>query len=199
MNFVIIYSNHHTDNFNHHLVNSLMEGISAAGHSVILRDLYKINFNPVLQTSDFERISSGNPPADIHREQEIIRKADVLVFIYPVWWGGMPAIVKGYIDRVFSWGFAYQSGINGVIPLLTGKKAVVMNTLGQTRAEYERGMFKAMNHINAEGVFGFCGIEMVEPLYFASIHSAGDQEKQEYIRQAISLLNALPVKEKAHF
>ncbi len=199
MKVLIIYSNHHEGNFNWQLLEKLKDSLLHNGHELIVRDLYQIDFDPVLRTKDFEMISSGNIPADIEKEQSFVSWADAMIFIYPVWWGGMPAIVKGYIDRVFSWGFAYQSGINGVIPLLGGKKAVVMNTLGQTRAEYERGMFKAMNRINAEGVFGFCGIEMVEPLYFASIHSAGDQEKQEYIRQAINLLNALPVKEKAHF
>jgi NAD(P)H dehydrogenase (quinone) len=171
MKITIIYSNHQQGNFNEQLLERLKASLLKTGHEFVIRDLYAIDFNPVLRTRDFEMIGSGQIPEDISKEQSFVKWADLLLFIYPVWWGGMPAIVKGYIDRVFSWGFAYKSNGNGAYPLLTGKRAMVMSTMGQTRADYEKGMFKAMNTINVEGVFGFCGIEVVDEIYFSSIHN----------------------------
>ncbi len=184
MNVLIIYSNHHAGNFNWQLLENLKEQLQNDGNEFVVRDLYELEFNPVLRTRDFEMISSGNIPDDIAREQSFVSWADALVFIYPVWWGGMPAIVKGYIDKVFSWGFAYKSGGGGVYPLLQGKKALIMNTMGQSRAEYERGLFQAMNLINVEAVFGFCGIEVAQQLYFSSIHTASTKEIAAYMEQS---------------
>lgn len=191
MKILIIYSNHHQGNFNWELLERLKKDLLRNGHEFVVRDLYQLDFDPVLRTRDFEMISSGNIPADIETEQSFVSWADAMVFIYPVWWGGMPAIVKGYIDKVFSWGFAYKSNINGVYPLLTGKNVVVLNSLGQSRAEYEKGMFQAMNLVNVEGVFGFCGIKVASQLYFSSIHNVSQQELEDYFSQATRAVNEL--------
>jgi NAD(P)H dehydrogenase (quinone) len=185
MKITIIYSNHQQGNFNEQLLERLKASLLKTGHEFVIRDLYAIDFNPVLRTRDFEMIGSGQIPEDISKEQSFVKWADLLLFIYPVWWGGMHAIVKGYIDRVFSRGFAYKSNGNGAYPLLTGKRAMVMSTMGQTRADYEKGMFKAMNTINVEGVFGFCGIEVVDEIYFSSIHNISPEEKEQYFTQGI--------------
>lgn len=188
MRILIIYSNHYGDNFNSRLLERLKSNITHAGDELMVRDLYQMNFDPVLRTNDFKMISAGNPPDDIRKEQELIKWADILLFIYPIWWGGMPAIVKGYIDRVFSWGFAYKSNGNGPVPLLTDKKAIIMNSFGQSRAEYEMGMFAAMNRVNSEGVFGFSGVEVLQQLYFPSIQSVSEEVLEEYIKEAEKLL-----------
>ena len=191
MKVLIIYSNHHEGNFNWQLLEKLKDSLLHNGHELVVRDLYQLDFDPVLRTKDFEMISSGNIPADIEKEQSFVSWADAMIFIYPVWWGGMPAIVKGYIDKVFSWGFAYKSNGKGVYPLLTGKNAIVMNSLGQSRSEYEKGMFQAMNLINVEGVFGFCGINVATQLYFSSIHNITEQEKEDYFTQALNAVKEL--------
>lgn len=188
MNVLIIYSNHNTGNFNHKLLDRVVKKFINKGDEVVVRDLYNMNFDPVLSPGDFEMIAAGNTPDDIKKEQELVSWSDTLLFIYPVWWGGMPAIMKGYIDRIFSWGFAYKSNGNGPYPLLTDKKAIVMSSFGQSRAEYEQGMFQAMNRVNSEGVFGFCGIEVIHQLYFASIHSITDETREEYFGEAEKLV-----------
>jgi NAD(P)H dehydrogenase (quinone) len=198
MKINIIYSNHHHGNFNEELLEKIKAHLLREGHEFVVRDLYKLDFNPVLKTRDFELISSGNIPEDIGREQDFVRWADMLIFIYPVWWGGMPAIVKGYIDRIFSWGFAYKSNGNGPYPLLTNKKVMIMSTMGQSREEYENGMFQSMNLINTEGIFGFCGIEVVGQHYFTSIHNITQVQKEEYLDQAVrAITNAAIVTETA--
>jgi NAD(P)H dehydrogenase (quinone) len=191
MKIAILYSNHHSGNFNERLLEKIKNQLLLDGHEFVIRDLYQMDFNPVLKTSDFESIQAGNPPEDIAREQRFVAWADVLLLVYPIWWGGMPGILKGYIDRVFSWGFAYKSNGNGVYPLLTGKKAIVMSTMGQARADYEKGMFQAMNLVNVEGVFGFCGVEVVDQLYFASIHNVTENDIQLYFEQATQAIRKM--------
>jgi len=188
MKINIIYSNHHQGNFNEDLLEKIKKFLLSEGHEFVIRDLYKINFDPVLRTRDFELISSGQTPEDIALEQDFVRWADLMIFIYPVWWGGMPAIVKGYIDRVFSWGFAYKSNANGPYPLLTDKKAMIMSTMGQSREDYENGMFQSMNLINNEGIFGFCGIEVAGQHYFTSIHNITQDQKEEYLDQVVQAI-----------
>lgn len=193
MKILVIYSNHHTHNFNFRLLERLKKKALQTGDELVVRDLYQMNFDPVLRTRDFEMISSGNTPEDIQKEQDFIKWADVLLFIYPVWWGGMPAILKGYIDKVFSWGFAYGSNGKGPYPLLNDKKAVMMNSLGQSKSDYENGMFQSMDIINTQGIFGFCGIEIISQLYFTSIHGVTEAEIEKYFEEAEAIFEKLPV------
>lgn len=193
MRFLIIYSNHHQGNFNEKLLQRVKNKIIHSGHELVIRDLYQIKFNPVLTTEDFEMISAGQTPDDIIKEQDFIKWADVMIFIYPVWWGSMPAITKGYIDRVFSWGFAYKTENKVIKPLLTDKKAIIMNTLGQSKQEYEKGMFAAMNLVNSEGIFGFCGVQIAEQIYFPSIHSVDENDLENYFVTAEKVFENIPV------
>ena len=182
MNQLIIYSNHSTKSFNHSVKDTLINTYATLGDDVILRDLYKMNFNPVLSKSDFEALHNGNIPKDIATEQEYIRRADVLTFVYPVWWTGMPAILKGYIDRVFLYGFAYINGQNGIEPLLTGKKASVFCSMGQSKEDYEKnGMFEAIRLTTDQGIFSFCGIQVLNHSFFSSIIVADDHLLQTYL------------------
>jgi NAD(P)H dehydrogenase (quinone) len=189
----IIYSNHHEGNFNSQLLESMKLWLQSHGHEFAVRDLYRMNFNPVLKKEDFELIASGRTPADIAKEQDFIKWADLMIFMYPVWWGGMPAILKGYIDRIFTSGFAYRVNGTGVYPLLTSKKALIMSTMGQSREDYEKGMFAAMNLVNVEGIFRFCGVEVVDQLYFPSIQSATQSQKESYLLQALDIVEKMEV------
>ncbi|WP_211320009.1 NAD(P)H-dependent oxidoreductase [Dyadobacter jejuensis] len=99
--------------------------------------------------------------------QSFIAWADCLTFIYPIWWTGMPAIMKGYIDRVFSYGFAYsyQGGVQ--MGLLKGKKTIVVNTHGKSKKEYGAlGMDKALSLTSDTGVYSYCGLEMIQHFFF---------------------------------
>ncbi|HTY49487.1 MAG TPA: NAD(P)H-dependent oxidoreductase, partial [Steroidobacteraceae bacterium] len=85
--------------------------LARLGHQVVTCDLYRSGFNPVLAAHE---LAAGHPgfvaaDADVGTAQRLIRRSDVLTVIYPLWWLSMPAILKGYIDRVFARGFAYQA------------------------------------------------------------------------------------------
>ncbi|MBV7273126.1 NAD(P)H-dependent oxidoreductase [Clostridiaceae bacterium UIB06] len=102
MNHLIIYAHPSTNSFSNAILDELKECSMKKNCRTEVRDLYSIGFDPVLRAADFEGICGGKTPEDIKREHGYIKWADLITFIYPIWWTGMPAILKGYIDRVFS-------------------------------------------------------------------------------------------------
>lgn len=96
-------------------------------------DLYKMKFDPVLTQ---EEIINQKPTKKNKNIQLTINKTKKLIFIYPGWWGGMPAILKGFFDRVFTVGFAFERTGSFPTPLLKGKQAIVFITTGGSRLLY---------------------------------------------------------------
>ncbi|MEG3528700.1 NAD(P)H-dependent oxidoreductase [Bacillus paranthracis] len=190
MKHVIVYAHPNTESFNHAILETVKSELEEKGHEVRVRDLYELNFNPVLGASDFISFSQGNTPADIKEEQEHISWADTITFIYPVWWAGLPAILKGYVDRVFSHGFAYAYGENGIEKLLSGKKGLLLSTMGNTKEAYlAGGMFDAMKKTADVGIFEFTGIETIEHTFYTSVPSVDDSVRKQYLEEVKDVVN----------
>lgn len=182
MNVVVLYAHPNPKSFSHALLETVSGELAAAGHSVVVRDLYELGFDPVLKGSDFTALRSGETPADILREQGFVRDADLVVAVHPVWWFGMPAILKGYIDRVFCHGFAYSFGADGVKGLLKGKKALVLNTTGGDEGGYDGHGFKdALLKTVDAGVYGFCGMEVVHHHFCFAVQTAGEDVRKSML------------------
>lgn len=136
---------------------------------------------------------NGKLDAELQEEQDRVSKADLLVFSYPIWWAGMPAILKGWIDRVFSYGFAYEIRDGEVRGLLKDKKALIINTHGQSKEEYRKnGMFNAMNIVTDIGVFDFCGIEVIEHLYYEEGVMSTDERRKLFEEIETDLTDIIP-------
>lgn len=130
MKHLVVYAHPSSESFNHSILETTVRTLEKKGHEVNVRDLYAMNFQPVLHLDDLAAMKKGEIPSDIRQEQEYITQTDTIILIYPIWWTGLPAIVKGYIDRIFAYGFAYSYGANGIDQLLTGKKGMIINTHG---------------------------------------------------------------------
>jgi NAD(P)H dehydrogenase (quinone) len=182
MKHLIVYSHPNPKSFCHAILETAMEALAAKRQDVVVRDLYALGFNPVLRADDLAGIQSGKIPADIKAEQDHIAAADILIVVHPVWWTGLPAMIKGYFDRVFSYGFAYSVEASGIVKLLTGKKAVIFNTQGTPQQLYEQsGMFEAMKKTSDTGIYGFCGIEVVSHLFFGAVPYVNESTRKEYL------------------
>lgn len=158
---------------NYDLANTAMKHFEDNGVEVELRDLYDMKFNPVVQPEEFyyAKDGEGTPAEDVKKEQELVTKADYIIFCYPNWHDTPTAIVKGYMERVFAKKFAYQDGANGLEGLLKGKSIyTIMNAgfLGGGRGYIDDGVGiddKAWNeYMNAFKVLdddtaGFWGVE----------------------------------------
>jgi NAD(P)H dehydrogenase (quinone) len=185
MKHLIVYCHPNPDSFNNAIVDAFIGSLKAKGHEVVVRDLYAMEFDPVLKAADFEAIREGHTPTDIKTEQEHVKWADAFTMVYPIWWTGLPALIKGYVDRVFSYGFAYAYGEDGNIrKLLAGKKGLIINTHGTPAEIYSKsGMYEGLTITSDTGIYEFCGIEPVGHLFFGSVPQIDDAARQEMLEE----------------
>lgn len=184
MRHLIIYAHPNKNSLNHHLLNTVLESLQSENHEIVVRDLYQINFNPVLSPEDMQGQRMGKVSDDVQCEQDHISRAEHITFIYPIWWTGMPAIMKGYIDRVFSYGFAYRYDQGIQKGLLTGKQAVIINTHGKSNQEYERiGMDKALSLTSDTGIFIYSGFEINHHFFFDKADRATPEDIETWTEQ----------------
>jgi len=192
MNHLILYSHPSPDSFNHAVMTAYTRALEKNGQAVRVRDLYALNFDPVLKFSEMKGFEQGLVPQDVQSEHEHIRWADFLTLICPIWWGGFTANLRGYLDRVFSVGFAYRPTAEGVEPLLTDKKVYTINTLAAPRRDYEdQGLYQSMNNILDHIVFQFCGLQVVGHKYFAFVDASSDQERQVMLQEVEDIAGRL--------
>lgn len=178
MKHCIIYSHPNQFSFNHAIKEKVISLINSRGDQYQLIDLYAQKFQPVLSVDDFIALQNNTVEDDIKKNQSMITEANNLIFIYPVWWYGQPAILKGWIDRVFSSGFAYQDDENGFLPLLTGKTATVIVTLGsQQEILLQYGMDDFMKNMIV-GTLNLVGITDVNCQQLYAVPSITAAERQ---------------------
>ncbi len=126
-----------------------------------LRDLYKMNFNPVVSEQDILMASKDQVLDDVLTEQEYIKDADLITFIYPIWSVGMPAMMKGYIDRVFSKNFLYSFVGGKVKKQLKKKKVVLINFFEQNSDSYPEADFYEQSMKYERQIFELFGMDVI--------------------------------------
>lgn len=184
MKNLIVYAHPNSASLNHYFKQIVVENLQESGQEVVVRDLNQINFNPVLSLEDMHGQRMGKVANDVKTEQDFITWADRIIFIYPIWWTGMPAIMKGFIDRVFSYGFAYRYDQGIQKGLLTGKKTIIINSHGKSNAEYEAmGMDKALALTSDTGIFTYSGLEIQQHFYFDKADRASEENILEWENQ----------------
>jgi NAD(P)H dehydrogenase (quinone) len=178
----ILIINGHPDkeSFNFALSNAYKKGALASGAEVQEINVCELNFNPNLQYAYRQRTELE---PDLMDAQEKITWADHLVWIYPVWWGSMPAILKGFIDRVFLPGFAFQKRENSVWwdKLLTNKSARIISTLDQPAWYYWLVNRQPSNHAMKKMTLEFCGITPVKTTNIGPLRLSKDSFRQNWL------------------
>lgn len=202
MNHLIIFAHPNTEkSFGRAIANRIVDISEKLGVNVQFRDLYTLNFNPIISFDELQNANKGIIPQDIQQEHALILQADLITLVYPLWWMGFPAILKGYLDRVLSHGFAYKTENGESVGLLKGKCMQQFITLGSNVEKYQEfGVDKSLDHCLVNGLFNYCGIENVEHELFGDIHIIDDAARQAMIETAAQktkvILTAL-LKEKA--
>ena len=176
MKHLIVYTHPNPMSFNHAILSTVVEELQE--QDIRVRDLYSLGFDPVIRQSDYEAIARGEVPEDIRAEQGHILWADIIIFIFPIFWGGPPSLLKGYIERVYSQGFAYEFTDKGMRGLLTGKKVVIINTAGGSLKQYESsGMLESIKQTIDGGIFRFCSMEVVGHRFFLNVPFATELQR----------------------
>ena len=133
LHHLIIAAHPRARSFNHSIVETYTAALIESGHRVACRDLYAMGFNPILSARDIAAIARGKPPRDIRSELNAMGAADTITLISPLWWSGFPAMLKGYVDRVFTAGSTYLT--KNKRPKLSGKKGTIVVTSGASVEE----------------------------------------------------------------
>jgi putative NADPH-quinone reductase len=135
MRVLVVHCHPRPDSFNAALRDAVAEGLGRAGHAVDLVDLYAEGFAPALSAEERGRYhTEGENLAGIEQHVALLRRAEALVLVYPTWWYGMPAMLKGWFDRVWVPGVAFRLGPGAIEPLLTNiSRLAVVTTYGSPR------------------------------------------------------------------
>lgn len=110
MDVLVVHAHPNPESLNRAIVDAAVRGLERAGHSVTPIDLYGDGFDPRMTTAERRAYESGEPILDeqVRRYAEAVRSADALVFVYPTWWFGLPAVTKGFLERVLVPGVAFE-------------------------------------------------------------------------------------------
>mgnify|MGYP001597379316 CR=1 FL=1 len=158
MKILIIYAHPNTIGHCSTILKEVQANLDSKNIEYELIDLYKIKYDPILHENEHYTAGNFNITKQNQGIQEKIRQTNKFIFIYPVWWNTMPAVLKGFFDRILTPHFAYYFKGRMPIKLLKGKKALVFITLSSTNILSYFFMGDRAKKIIKKEILGFCGI-----------------------------------------
>jgi len=182
------------DSFNHALAEAVRATWASAGCDVVFHDLYAEGFDPLLSASEARGKSTADKTVAMHIAE--LRACDLLAVIHPNCWGAPPAMMKGWIDRVFAEeaAFTFAKGVDGgdeAIGLLQMRGALILNT-GNTPAERERDHFgDPLDQIWRRCVLEFCGVKQVSRALFGVVATSSPDDRRAWLEQAREMAREL--------
>jgi NAD(P)H dehydrogenase (quinone) len=211
MHALFVYAHPEPTSFTAALKDAGVDALKTSGHTIEVSDLYTEGFNPVAGRHDFigvadaarfhyqteqSRAHEANAfAADIAREQRRFLAADLIVWLYPIWWGGMPAIMKGWFDRVLAYDFAYADGRRFDTGFFPEKRGLLCLSTGGTTQRF-----------SADGVFGdihtvlwpaqrlmieYLGMDALEPFVAYASPRVDAETRKAYLQQWHERLRAI--------
>ena len=185
-NILIINGHPDKESFCFAIAESYKMGAYKSGANVKLVHLIDLDFNPIL-TYGYRKISELEP--DLVQIQQDIMWANHLVFVYPNWWSTMPALLKGFIDRVFLPNFAFKYKENSPFwdKLLLGKTASLLITMDTPWWYYWLINRNAGHNAMKVGILKFCGISPVKIKVFSPVKSAKEAKRKKWLGEVMEL------------
>jgi len=154
------------------IARTYVETVEGLGDEVIVRDLYAIQFDPRLRAPEIPGPRAPKFRPDVLRERAILADVEVFAFVYPLWFNAPPAILKGYVDRVFGMGFGFKPDFGGTRPALTGRKLISFTTSGAPDFWMrDTGALSALMRLFDSHLGGTCGLTVVDHTHFGGMVS----------------------------
>lgn len=210
MNALIVHAHPEPKSFNGAMKDLAVKTLPQAGHKVRVSDLYAMGFDPVSDRHNFATVKdpeyykqqveemhafeTNGFAEDVQEELDKLMWCDLLIFQFPLWWFGLPAILKGWCDRIFAMGPTYGYGRMYDKGVFIGKKAMCALTTGGGETMYSqfgmngniRDILFPINH----GIFYFTGFTPIEPfIVYSPVRLSDDQRAAELERYRGYLLN----------
>jgi NAD(P)H dehydrogenase (quinone) len=216
VNVLIVYAHPEPKSFNGAMKDVAAETLRGAGHKVAISDLYAMDFDPVVGPADFtgERadpdffsvqkeqtraFETGSFVPSIAAEIEKLKHADLVIFQFPIWWFSMPAILKGWTERVFARGFAYLPDRKYDTGIFRGKAAMVAATTGTPAESYAPDgiygdILMALWPLH-NGLLRYCGFDVLTPFIAYMPRRVGQAGRDAYLeeyRKRLLALDSIP-------
>jgi NAD(P)H dehydrogenase (quinone) len=170
MKHLVVVCHPRRKSFTQTIARAYVQEVTALGHDAVVRDLYGLRFNPVLGERELMGANFPVIPEAARREQRHIAAAGAIAFFFPLWWAFMPAMLKGYFDRVFTEGFAYDLRGDDLIPRLSGKNALIFTSSASDMDTLrDSGQWDIIRAIERDHMLSLVGIELLEHVNFPSI------------------------------
>ncbi|MFT4202433.1 MAG: NAD(P)H-dependent oxidoreductase [Chitinophagaceae bacterium] len=202
MKVLIVLAHPESKSFNAAMYQSAIKTLEAGGHEVKTSDLYRMNFNPVSDRHNFTNVKNtayfnqqneelfayenNTFSSDICVEQDKVYWCDLMIWQFPLWWFSFPAILKGWVDRVFAMGKFYNNGQIYEAGLMKGKKALLSLTTGGPEKNYIRERYGSIGeilHPIQKGILEFVGFSVLHAEVNFSIERTTDMERQAMLEQ----------------
>ena len=192
MKHAVILAHPKSTSFSASIARTCAEALTECGDTVILRDLYALDFDPRLKADELPTGAHFKPAPDVAAERALLADVDSYIFVYPFWFNAPPAILKGYVDRVFGLEFGYAPSFGGTEPLLKGKSLLSFSTSGAPdRWVNSTGALKALMTVFDLHIGGVCGLTVLDHHHFGGIVSNMTQEAgQDMLAQVRTALKA---------
>ena len=155
---LIIYVHPNRDGSCGKMLSLVEEGLKARGSKYKIMDLYKEGFDPVLSANERKNYDEKIVSEDVLKIQKEFAAHQQYIFIYPSWWNNMPAMLKGFIDRVFSAGFALDNSSKFPKGILKGKALILSTCAGPMIFQYLIGKRRVVKNLKTD-ILGFCGLK----------------------------------------
>lgn len=180
---LIINANPNKNSLCAELAQSYKKGAEQSGATCTLVHLSDLKFNPLL-TGGFKEEQALEP--DLVTMQQEIAAADHLVFAYPTWWATYPALLKGFVDRVFLPGFAFKYREGSMLwdKLLAGKTAHLLVTMDAPVFYYKWFAKAPGHHSMKKGILEFCGVKPVKITSFGTVRASKEPTRNQWIAKA---------------
>lgn len=191
MQILVVLGHPNPCSLNHAITDTVIVALKELGHTVVFHDLYAEKFNPTLEQAEMQ--TTVDPL--VRRHTEDLAGADGIVLVHPVWWGMPPAIVKGWIDRVFRVGVAYRfqtvtDSIGAPVGLLKAKAAVIFNTSNTPQQAEELRCKDVIGNLWQTCIFDTCGVKAVKRKLFSPVVASTPEQRQRWLKEAADIVKS---------
>jgi NAD(P)H dehydrogenase (quinone) len=211
MNVLIVFAHPEPASFNGALFDAAVREMQAAGHTVVTSDLYRMGFDPVSSRRNFTTVKDraylklqveethasehhGFAP-EIEAEIRKLEACDLLILQFPLWWFGLPAMLKGWVDRVLAMGRTYGYGAIYETGKFKGKRALLSLTTGGPEEAYRTGGFNgdiaSILRPIQRGVLQFLGFDVLAPQIHYGPVRASDAQREHWLAEYANRLGAI--------
>lgn len=172
MKHAVIIAHPNSRSLTHSVGEAYVVAARTLGHEALVRDLYGLDFDPRLRTAEIPHLAAPTPGADVVAERELLADVDVFALVYPFWFNAPPAILKGYVDRVFCMGFGYGWTPEGTEPLLEGRRLVSFTFSGAPdQWVRDTGALTGLVSMFDRHFARVCGLQLVDHVHTGGVVS----------------------------